>query len=345
MKMAEVGDDGRGEDPTVAELEERAAELLGKEAGLFVPSGTMGNLIAQIVQVRPGQPTLAGHLSHMGSDEAASHTLFASMTVRLINETSAGGLDLDELRQALSAASSDVGQPGENGALVSVENAHARSMGQPVAASDVLAMADIAHEHRAALHMDGARLFNASVALGVTVSTLVGPADTATFCLSKGLSCPVGSVLVGTTGFVARARAVRKMLGGAMRQAGTIAAAGLVALQEGEDGMIERLHEDHANARLLAEGLAELPLIESPGGVAQPAIGALDPHRVRTNFVIFRVKRNRSSFIEAARERGMLLMPIGEDLIRAVTHFGISRSDIKMAIRSLDHAAKFAVCS
>jgi threonine aldolase len=195
--------------------------------------------------------------------------------------------------------------------------------------------------------VDGARFFNAVVALGVDPAALAGPADSVTFCLSKGLACPIGSIVVGSRAYIWRARRARKLVGGGMRQVGVLAAPGLLALSDGPDGMIARLAEDHANARRLAEGLAEMAGIESPGGVAQPTDGRLDPGRARTNFVIFRVARDRAAFLAALEARGVLVVPYAHGTIRAVTHHGITAPDIDAtlaAVRaSLADTARVAV--
>jgi threonine aldolase len=201
-------------------------------------------------------------------------------------------------------------------------------------------LAAVAHERGVPLHVDGARFWNTVVALDEDPRELAGPADSLTFCLSKGLACPVGSVLVGSKDFIWRARRARKLLGGGMRQVGILAAAGLVALRDGDAGMIDRLAEDHANARILAEALAEIPGIHSPGGIAQPAEGRLDPERVRTNFVLFRVERDKRAFLEALERRGVLMIDFVRTpaQIRAVTHYGIERSDIEATIRAVREA-------
>jgi len=216
--------------------------------------------------------------------------------------------------------------------LVEIENTHADSMAQPLTPDYTASIAAVAHEHGVPLHVDGARFFNAVVALGVDPKALAGPADSVSFCLSKGLSCPVGSVVVGTRDFIWRARRGRKLVGGGMRQAGVLAAPGLLALRDGARGMIERLAEDHANARRLAEGLAHLDGIESAGGIAQPEPGHLDPSRVRTNFVLFKVRRDRTDFLGALRARGVLMIDYPHGQIRAVTHFGIGPADVDSAI-------------
>jgi threonine aldolase len=207
-------------------------------------------------------------------------------------------------------------------------------MGQPLTLEYTQAVARIAHRHSVPLHVDGARFFNATVALGLTPAELAAPAASVTFCLSKGLACPVGSVVVGGRDFVARARRGRKLVGGGMRQVGILAAAGLVALGAGPDGMIDRLAEDHANARSLAEGLAELDGIESAGDLAQPEPGRLDPNRVATNFVVFRVSRDRdrAAFLEALRSRGVLMVEYAHGTIRAVTHYGVTREDVERVV-------------
>ena len=329
MADAEVGDDVFGDDPTVRALEERAAEMLGKEAGLFVSSGTMGNLVAQMAHLGRGQEAIAGYQSHVVLDEAAGHAVVVGTSVRAIHERADGTMDLDEIREAFRDAS-DPHQPITG--LVIIENTHAHSMGRPLSVAYESEVAAIAHERGVPLHIDGARFWNAAVALGVSGAELAGPADSVTFCLSKGLSCPVGSVVVGTREFIWRARRARKLLGGGMRQAGILAAAGLVALRDGDAGTIERLAEDHANALRLADALASMPEIVSAGDIAQPGDGPLDPDRVVTNFVLFRVERDRPSFIDACAARDLLLDQFPHQQVRAATHLGITASDIDRTI-------------
>ena len=329
MADAEVGDDVFGDDPTVRALEERAAGLLGKEAGLFVSSGTMGNLVAQMAHLARGQETIAGYQSHVVLDEAAGHAVVVGTSVRALHERADGTMDLDEIREAFRDAS-DPHQPITG--LIVIENTHAHSMGRPLSIEYEQSVAAIAHEHGIPLHIDGARFWNAAVALGVSGADLAAPADSVTFCLSKGLSCPVGSLVVGTRDFIWRARRARKLLGGGMRQAGILAAAGLVALRDGSAGTVERLAEDHAQARRLAEALASMPGIVSPGDIAQPGDGPLDPDRVVTNFVLFRVERDRQSFIDACAARGLLLDWFPHRQIRAATHLGIDTTEIERTI-------------
>ena len=329
MAEAEVGDDVFGDDPTVIALEERAAELLGKEAGLFVASGTMGNLVAQLAHLGRGQETIAGASTHMVADEAAGHAVVVGTSIRQLAERPDGTMDLGEIAEAFR----DPSDPHEPiSGLVAIENTHAHSMGQPLGAAYTRAVAAVAHEHGVPLHIDGARFFNAAVALGLTPRDLADVADSVTFCLSKGLACPIGSVVVGSRDYIWRARRARKLVGGGMRQVGVLAAPGLIALRDGPAGMIERLAEDHLNARRLAEGLAGLDGIVSPGGLAQPTTGPLDPARARTNFVLFKVERDRAAFLAALRARGVLMVEYPHGQVRAVTHHGITAHDIEATL-------------
>jgi threonine aldolase len=338
MAAAEVGDDVYREDPSINALEERAAELLGKEAGLFVSSGTMANLVALMAHVPRGGEIIAGGETHIVNDEAAGHAVVVGASVRQLGEGPDGTFDLRELESAFRDET-DIHQPPT--ALVTVENAHSHSMNSPLTLAYVAAVADIAHRHGVPLHVDGARFFNASIALGVTPAELATPADTIAFCLSKGLGCPVGSMLVGDRDVIARARRARKLVGGGMRQAGVLAAAGLVALRSGGSGMIERLADDHANARRLAEGLAGLPGISSAGGIAQPGEGPLDPSLVRTNFVLFRVG-DRRAFIDALRARDVLMDEYAHGQVRAATHHDITATDIETTLTTVAAALQDA---
>jgi threonine aldolase len=332
MAAAPVGDDVFGDDPTVIALEERAAELLGKEAGLFVPSGTMGNLVAMTAHLGRGTEVIAGATHHLVVDEQAGHAVVVGASVRTLADRPDGTLDLEEIEDAFRDPD-DAHEPLSG--LIALENTHAHSMGQPLTPAYTRAVAAIARRHGVPLHLDGARLWNAVVAQradGVTARDLTDPADTVTFCLSKGLGCPVGSVVVGRGEVIARARRGRKLVGGGMRQAGIIAAAGLLALRNGPDGMIDRLADDHANARRLAETLSEMAGVRSPGGVAQPAPGRLDPGRVATNFVLFKVDRDRATFLAALRARNVLMVEYAHGQVRAVTHHGVTADDIDTTI-------------
>jgi len=346
MYEAEVGDDVFGDDPTVNALQERAAELFGKEAGLFVASGTQGNLVSQLAHLGRGYETIGGATCHIVTWEQAGHAAVVGAAVRQLQEKPDGTFDFHDLEEAFRDPT-DPHQPVTG--MVAIENAHATSMGQPLTVEYTQKVADIAHEHGVPLHIDGARFFNAAVALGVSARELAAPADSLTFCLSKGLSCPVGSVVVGSKDFIRRALRGRKVVGGGMRQAGILAAAGLVALSDGPDGMIERLAEDHANARRLAEGLADLPGISSPGWIAQPTEGRLDPNRVRTNFVFFKVDRDPVAFVRALDSLGVWMLDYSHGWVRAVTHYGITSEDIDRVVAAcataLDETAALAAAT
>jgi threonine aldolase len=327
MAEAEVGDDVFGDDPTVIALEERAAELTGKQAGLFVASGTMGNLVSLMAHVPRGGEIIAGEGAHSFAHEAANYAVVVGASMKLLPWDDEGKMDLDAIRGAFRNPE-DVHDPITS--LVTVENTHSDSMAQPLPADYIEAVGKVAKERRVPLHVDGARIWNASVALGTPVRKLLGPADSATFCLSKGLSCPVGSVVVGSKDFIWKARRARKMVGGGLRQVGILAAAGLVALRDGSEGMIDRLVEDHANARRLADGLANLP-----------GIVALEPARVRTNFVFFELSRldQRMKFLDTLRDEGVLMIDYpGGDRIRAVTHYGITEADVDAAVAATRRA-------
>lgn len=337
MYEAELGDDVFGDDPTVNALEHRAARLLGKEAGLFVASGSQGNLVSLLAHLGRGQEVIASASSHIVSDEQAGHAVVVGASARQLPDRPDGTLDLDLVERSFR----DPSDPHEPiSGLVAIENTHAHSMGQPLSVAYTAAVAEVAHRHGVPLHVDGARFFNAVVALGVTPAELAAPADSVTFCLSKGLACPIGSVVVGSTAFIARARRGRKLVGGGMRQVGVLAATGLVALRDGEAGMIDRLAEDHANARRLAEGLAELDGIVSPGGAAQPTPGPLDPERARTDFVIFRVLGDRAAFLDALRARGVLMVEYADGTVRAVTHYGVTAADIDTVLAATSAALR-----
>jgi threonine aldolase len=335
MAEAEVGDDVFGDDPTVIALEERAAELLGKEAGLFVASGAMGNLVSQMAHLARGQEAIAGEQSHLVLDEAAGHAVVVGASIRVIREAADGTIDPEAVRGAFR----DPMDPHEPiTGLVAIENANAHTMNQPLSVAYTREIAKVAHDGGVPLHVDGARFWNAVVALDADARELAGPADSVTFCLSKGLACPVGSVVVGSKDFIWRARRARKLLGGGMRQVGVLAAPGLIALRDGPAGMIDRLADDHARARRLAEAIAEMDGIVSPGDIAQPTSGRLDPARVATNFVVFKVDRDRAAFIDALARRGVLVVAYPHGQIRAVTHYGVEAADIETTIEAFGEA-------
>ena len=337
MADAEVGDDVFGEDPTVRALEERSAELFGAEAGLLVTSGTMGNLVGIMAYVPRGGEIIGPSEIHTFSSEGAGTAVIVGASVRPIRPRDDGTIDLDAIRAAVRNPD-DIHEPITS--LITFENTHSLSMGQPLTPAYSSAVAALAREIEVPLFIDGARMFNASVALGVSPRDLVPAGAGATFCLSKSLACPVGSIVVGDASFIARARRARKLVGGGMRQAGIIAAAGLVALRDGPTGMIERLADDHANARYLADAL-----------VSMPGISRLDPARVRTNFVLFavgtdatwpddlegreRVIRARAAFLNGLYERGVHMIEYPDGLIRAIPHYGIERADIDVTIAAV----------
>jgi len=313
MAQAELGDDVFGEDPTVNRLEETAAGRLGKEAALFVASGTMGNLLGVLVNARSGQEIIAEASSHLFLNEAAGAAVVGGVQVRQV-PTERGVLSPEQILAALRPRNDDH-QPIS--AAVVIENTHNRHGGLAWPLTDLRRVGETARAHGLAVHMDGARIFNAAVATGVSALQIAEVADTVTFCLSKGLSCPAGSLLCGPASKIAEARKWRKMLGGGMRQAGVLAAAGLVALET----MIDRLAEDHENARTLAEGLAELSGVEC------------DLTRVQTNIVYFRLAGVTSAeFLAACSKAGLRGGTPGPDQVRFVTHHGITSTDIKQAL-------------
>ena len=324
MAEAELGDDVFGDDPTVNALQERAAELTGKDAALFVASGTMGNLVSHMAHVPRGGEIIVDAGAHLLQMEAGGYAVVTGATARTLPSGPDGTWDLDELRAAFRP--DDHHQPPT--ALVTVENTHSPTLGCPLTTGYTAEVASIARQHGVALHVDGARLFNAAVAQGTTAAALLAPADSGTFCLSKGLACPVGSIVVGPAEFIDRAHRARKLVGGAMRQAGVLAAAGLVALQDGPDGTVERLADDHANAQRLAEGLAEMDGIE------------LDPTAVTTNYIVFGLRPRpgqdvleaRAAFMAETEAHGLAYIGYPGGKVRALTHYGIERADIEHAL-------------
>ena len=312
MTSAPLGDDVFGDDPTVNRLQEVAAERMGKEAALFVASGTMGNLLGVLVSARSGQEVIADADSHLFLNEAAGAAVVGGIQIRQV-PTDRGVLSPEQVLAALRPRDDDH-QP-LSAALV-IENTHNRHGGVAWSLPDLQRVSETARAHGLAVHLDGARIFNAAVATGADVRRLAENADTISFCLSKGLCCPVGSLLCGPAEKIRQARRWRKMLGGGMRQAGVLAAAGLVAL----DTMVERLADDHENARALAEGLAGLPGIDC------------DLSRVQTNIVYFRLKNmDSASFLAACSGQGLRGGGRG-DQVRFVTHHGIGPGDVQRAL-------------
>ena len=316
MVEAEVGDDVYGEDPSINHLEQMSASMMGKEAGLFVPSGTMGNLAAILAHCGRGDEAILGHLSHTFLFEAGGAAALGGVNPHLITNQPDGTLKLDEIENAIR--SDDPHYPISR--LILLENTHNRCGGVAITAEYTQSVASIAHKHGLSFHLDGARIFNAAVAVNSAAKDLAAPTDSVTFCLSKGLGAPVGSVLCGSTEFISRARRMRKQLGGGMRQAGILAAAGIVALKT----MIARLPEDHRRASILAKGLAEIPGL------------VLDPGTPKTNMVFItlgdQVSASASEVAHRLKENGILVGVSAPRRFRLVTHYMIEDSHVDSAV-------------
>lgn len=311
---AELGDDVFAEDPTVNRLQETAARMLGKEAALLTSSGTQSNLIAALTHCRRGDEVIAGDESHMLWFEVGAYWALGGLGLRTVRNDSRGRLDPGELRAVVRPANDHYPRTG----LICLENTHNRCGGTILTEEDLAAVKDVAEGNDLPVHVDGARIFNAAVALGVPVARLAAYADSVCFSLSKGLGCPIGSVLCGTREFIAEARRYRKMLGGGMRQAGIIAAAGLYAL----DHMVDRLAQDHENAGVAAAGLREIR------GVA------LSPEP-QTNLVFFTVAGwDHGQLVRKLEEAGVRCFEEA-GRIRWVTHYGIGRDDVEEAVGRL----------
>ena len=319
MAEAEVGDDVYGEDPTVNRLQERAAEIFEKEAALFVPSGSMGNQIAVKLHTRPGQEVVIEERGHIFNFEMATMAAFSGCVARTVHSHDRSGiLNWEEIAGAIHHNSAYYVAPT---GLIAIENSHNLAGGSVMTRARTEQICERAHALNLPVHLDGARIFNAAAALSETVADLARPADSVMFCLSKGLGAPVGSMLLGSRAFIDQARVIRKMLGGGMRQAGVLAAAGLVALEESP----KVLADDHANAKRLAEGLAELPGMK------------IDPETVVTNIVIVDVSETgkaADAICAELRKRGVLAIGFGSS-IRMVTHYDVSRADIETALREI----------
>ncbi|HLF70750.1 MAG TPA: low-specificity L-threonine aldolase [Dehalococcoidia bacterium] len=311
MASAEVGDDVLGDDPTVKRLEAIAAERLGKEAALFVASGTMANLVSLLTHCQRSDEAICGNYAHLLQSELGGAAGLAGVQLRPLKNDEQGRMDLDEIRAAVRAKGAT-----PRTALIAIENTHNYCNGSALPASYTAEVAAIARESDAAFHIDGARIFNAALALETTVAELAKDADSVTFCLSKGLAAPVGSVICSSGPFIERARRLRRQVGGGMRQAGVLAAAGIVALEE----MVDRLADDHANARYLADGLAKIQGLKT------------DPSLVQTNMVfIAPAGIDGVALQQGLRERGVLSTGSPQRL-RMVTHYGIERGDIDYAL-------------
>jgi threonine aldolase len=316
MADAEVGDDVWDEDPTVHRLQQRAAEMVAKEAALFVPSGTMGNLCALLSHTQPGEEVIVEVDSHIVQHEVAGAAVVGGLQLRTV-ETADGRLTPEQVRTAIREA--DIHEPRTG--LLCIENTHNRKGGTCLSPRQTAVLCEVAHQAGFPVHLDGARVFNSAVAQKVDVRELTSPVDSVMFCLSKGLSAPVGSLLAGSTPFIERARRMRKMLGGGMRQAGVIAAAGLLALNE----MVDRLAEDHANARRLAEGLHGLPRVD------------IDLDRVETNMVFgdCQPPLTAREFIDRCATVGVRLDQASPFRWRMVTHRGVTAQDVDYAVSAV----------
>ena len=321
MAKAELGDDVFGEDPTVNRLEEMAAARVNKEAAVFVASGTMANLVALLAHCGRGDEVILGDKAHTFMNEVGGIAALGGIQPRTIPNQSDGTLALEDVKSAIRG--DNVHWPRTR--LIALENTHNACYGSPLPPAYLWSVAEVARSHGLKIHTDGARIFNAAVALGVPVAELARYTDTISFCLSKGLSAPVGSLLCGPRDFIAEARRQRKMVGGGMRQAGVLAAAGIVALET----MVDRLAEDHANAKFLAECLADIPGI------------LLDPERCKSNIIFFDLDptvTTASRLAERIREKGVLIQVADEQRMRAVTHYGIERADIEAAFGAVRSA-------
>ena len=326
MARAEVGDDVMGEDPSVNQLEEMAAQMVGKEAAVLVASGTMGNLVSILAQTQRGDEVIAGTESHVFWNECGGASVMGGLQLRQVANDYRGMMDPDEVDRAIR-------RPGNihfpRSSLLCLENTHNRCSGGILTPSDTKALCDVAHAHGMQVHLDGARIFNAAIALEVPATELTKDVDDLTFCLSKGLSAPAGSLVCGDRDFVDRARKWRKAVGGGMRQVGVLAAAGMVALQT----CIERLSDDHANARRLAEGLAAIPGL------------SVDPDHIRTNIVFVEVDPSLGptpEFIRRMREEGVRVSYPGERNFRMVTNRHITAQDVDETLGIVSRLAREA---
>jgi threonine aldolase len=322
MAEAEVGDDVFIEDPTVNRLQERAAQIFGREAGLYVPSGSMGNLVCILAQTHPGQEVICEEAGHVNNYEMGSMSAIGGVLPRIVPGED-GILSWDTISRAIRPKVYFRPQT----VLISLENTHNMAGGTVYPTSVAHEICDKAHEAGIAVHLDGARVFNAATHLGEDVAEMTKKFDSIQFCLSKGLGAPIGSMIVGSRPFIERCRSIRKMLGGGMRQVGVLAAAGLIALEKGP----KRLHIDHENAKFLAGQLAEIPGI------------TLDPAKVKTNIVIYGVKKSgwsSADFLQALSKRGVLAVPVDSERVRMVTHLDLSRDDIEKAVNVIREVIK-----
>lgn len=317
MAAAAVGDDGYHEDPTVTRLEALSAQMLGKEAALYMPSGTMSNLVAALTHCTADQRVVLMTNSHIGWTLTYDPRISSLVSLTMIPDQGRGIAAAGDIRVALAPVD------GTSGGLLCIENSHNMAGGAALRPDETESMTAVAHELGIPVHLDGARIFNASVALGIPASELAADVDTVTFCLSKGLGAPIGSVLCGSTAFIEKARLHRQYVGGTMRQAGIVAAAGIVGLET----MIDRLADDHANARVLAEGFATVPGVRLPFGMPETNLVYID---------VAETGLTATEVVTRLKPHGVLLGDFYDDkLIRAVTHVDISREGCETAVEAL----------
>ncbi|MHB1296406.1 MAG: low-specificity L-threonine aldolase [Anaerolineae bacterium] len=317
MYRAELGDDVYREDPTVNRLQEMAAERMGTDAGLFVASGTMGNLVAVLTHVQRGDEVILGDQSHILVYEAGGVSVLGGAMAHAVPNLPDGSLDPVAVEGAVRGA--NIHFPRTR--LICLENTHNRCGGTVVSLAQMAAVRAVAVRHRLAVHLDGARIFNAAVALGVPVREIAAQVDTVQFCFSKGLAAPVGSMICGSADFIKEAIRIRKLVGGGMRQAGVLAAAGIVALEQ----MVDRLAEDHENARFLADCLAGVDGFD------------VDREHVQTNIVMLKLTRagvSAEKVVAALAAQGVLVSVMDPTRLRAVTHYGITRQDVEQAVQT-----------
>jgi threonine aldolase len=316
---AELGDDVFGEDPTTNRLEKMAAERMGKEAAMLVTSGTMGNLVCMLTHCRRGEEVILGNQSHSFIYEAGGMSAVGGIHPHTVTNQPDGTMQLEDITAAIRG--DNVHFPRSR--LICLENTHNRCNGSALTPRYTESVAKLAGDHGLSLHLDGARIFNAAVALGVDVTELTRHADSVSFCLSKGLSCPIGSLICGSSQFIAEARRNRKVLGGGMRQSGIIAAAGITALEQ----MVDRLAQDHENARRLAEGIARTERL------------SIELNKIQTNIVYFNIaddKFTAETFVRQLAGRGIKILQVGPRRLRVVTHYGINTDDINLALAALN---------
>jgi threonine aldolase len=321
MAAAVVGDDQYGEDPTVNLLEERSAQLLGKEAAVFVASGTMGNLSAILAHCDRGDEIIIGDESHILWYESAGPATLGGISPRTVMTSRWGTFDLQQVEDTIREDRDGYPPTG----LLCVENTHNRCGGVVVSLDHLRDLREITRRHNLPMHMDGARIFNAAASIGVSPAEIASHVDSVQFCLSKGLAAPVGSLVVGSRDYIKKVRRFRKLVGGAMRQSGVIAAAGIVALES----MIDRLPEDHRRARALAEGISQIPQF------------TIDLDVVQSNIIVFKPNAalDKAAFITAMKNEGVLVSDYGLRGLRMVTHYEITDEDVKTALDVVSHVA------